>query len=106
MPKNQEWISLSDTGGRENDPEGGYFYVYRITGFGMSCTTGELTYDRRGGPVFDESANHDLVASMAKEMSHGPTVRHIFNLDTITDDVVDLLSDRGVKIIIERDPVS
>ncbi len=100
MKKHQEWISLMDTGGREDMVEGGYDTVWRITGFGMGRETGELTYDRRG-PSFPDNANPELVASMAKEMPRGPIVHHIFTLDTITDDVVDELRDRGVKIIKE-----
>jgi len=103
MSKHQEWISLKDTGNLENDPQGGYFTVWEITGFGMGRETAKFTYDRRG-PSFPNNANTELVASMVMEAPRGPIVRYIFDLDTIQDDERDELQDRGVKIIIERAP--
>lgn len=103
MQKHQEWISLESTGSYEDDPDGGYFTIYKITGFGMGKETACLTYDTRG-PTFPSNTNPNLVASMAKETRRGPVLHSIFKLDTINDDVVEELRERGVEIIFEKTP--
>lgn len=97
MSTPRESITLQDTGKFENDPEGGYFTVWKILDYQMTGTTAALDYIRVG-PIFPPSSNTELAKSMAAEPHTGPITKSIFDLDTITDDVVEELKDRGVEV--------
>lgn len=80
------------TGDAENDPEGGYIYLFDVILCDINQEKGQLIWDV--SPIIQSASIRSGSKYIAK-----PKINHVRDYSTVGEDVIDLLHERGVKII-------